>query len=216
MIDMVRTLRLSLIEISNFLRPLSVIWVWSKYRCFIVLELVNKQHRSETTLSLTVGLSLRFSVSNLIYRFAISITKWLMSFCRRPVPERSSVRRVCYTLMNLMIAGFVAVGILMPLNDNSLMRFNIFCCLEIFGIIWSLMMMFRESSASMAICSSMARKLILLKISLVTLRLTWSDSHRCCIFFFEITELEMSSSFRTLFSESSGTRWLTSLVLKFF
>ena len=78
------------------------------------------------------------------------------------------------------------------------------------------MIRFRESSASMAICSSKARKLILLKINFVTLRLTCRDSHRCCIFFFEITEFDMSSSFKTLFSESNGTRALTSLVLKFF
>ena len=77
------------------------------------------------------------------------------------------------------------------------------------------MISFRYNSASIAPISSIARKLILLYVSLQTLTLKCKASQRCCMFFLEIIALDISSSYSVLLLDRSGTRALTSLILMF-
>lgn len=169
---MVLTLRLSLIDLRSLIRPFKVISVLSRNKCIIVELCVNRWVRSMTTLSLTVLLSLKFSEVNWISRLAISRIKCWMSAYRSPVPVKSSEVRLVLVLMYLMIAGFIAVGILRPFRQSSFYYEVTACMASILGMIWSLMILLSCSSASRAMISSMAKKLIRLYESLWTFTLT--------------------------------------------
>ena len=118
--EMVRTFRLSLIDLKIFFKLAWVILVSSKYRCTMVELLVNRKHNCSTTLWLTVGLLLKFRDSSLISCLANSSMNKLISLRRRPVFDRSKERKFLEDLMYLMIAGFIYCWIWKPASDISL------------------------------------------------------------------------------------------------
>ena len=90
--EIVRTFRLSLIELKIFATLFRVIFVLFKCRFTMVELLVKRKQSYSTTLWFTVSFSLKFSVSSLMFYLAISSMNKLMSLIRNPVFDRSRER----------------------------------------------------------------------------------------------------------------------------